>query len=117
MSEEHLTDGQPRASLELGRERRGAQRYPCDLQPCWTESGSALGESADARVYNISATGISLDTPGQVRPGSVLVVKLLSPQSGLSRPLVVRVIHSTAQPNGRWLSGGAFVRRLSDKDL
>jgi hypothetical protein len=98
-------------------ERRGAERFPCDLQPFWTEWGSGQGESSAARVNNISTTGISLDTPVRIRPGSVLVLKLLSPERGLSRPLLVRVIHSSAQPDGRWLSGGAFVRRLSDSEL
>jgi hypothetical protein len=107
----------PGAVPNAAAERRGAERFPCDLQPFWAEWGSGGGESAAARVHNISTTGISLDTPVRIRPGSVLVIKLLSKERGLSRPLLVRVIHSTQKPDGRWLSGGAFVRRLSDKDL
>jgi hypothetical protein len=98
-------------------ERRGAPRYPCDLEPFWMHWGSTGAESAAARVSNISATGVCLETPGRIRLGSVLVLQLLRPAQGMSRPLVVRIIHSTAQPTGRWLSGGAFVRRLSDRDL
>ncbi len=111
----------PRAENEsrvgAAPDRRHAERHPCDLQPFWTEWGSGRGESPLARVRDISAGGIGLLTGCRIRPGSVLVLRLFSESQGMSRPLLVRIIHSHPQPDGQWLSGGAFVRRLSDEDL
>jgi hypothetical protein len=98
-------------------DRRRAERYACELQPFVTEWGSGTGESSTARVRNISTTGLALVTPARVRPGRVLVIKLMRQAEGLSRPLLLRVIHSTQQPDGSWLSGGAFVRHLSEGEL
>jgi hypothetical protein len=98
-------------------ERRRAPRHSCDLAPFWADWGIGGGELPDARVLNISTTGLCLATTGRVRPGSVVVLKLLSEAHSLSRPLLVRIIHSTQQGDGGWHSGGSFVRRLTDQEL
>lgn len=98
-------------------DRRRAERFPCGLQPVISEWGAATGESHMASVANISVTGLALLTPSRISPGRVLVIRLMSKEGGLSRPILVRVIHSTQQPDGTWYSGGAFVRRLSDKEI
>jgi hypothetical protein len=107
----------PHETAATEEDRRRAERYDCDLQPLVREWGSSTGESGMARVCNISRTGIALLTPARVRPGRVLVLKLTGAGGGFARPVLVRVIHSTRQPDGLWLSGGAFVRRLSEEEL
>jgi hypothetical protein len=97
-----------------GIERRRSERHPCDLQPVCSEWGS--GELT-ARLRDISTDGVGLVTPVRIRPGKVLVLKLQKPSGGLSRPILVRVIHSSPQPDGAWWSGGVFVRRLSTTEL
>ena len=67
--------------------------------------------------FDISATGIGLITPHPVRPGTVLVLRLASRTRGVSRPIVVRAMHATAQDGGGWLIGAVFVRRLSAEAL
>ena len=76
-----------------------------------------LNAGGAVQIDNISTTGLCLRTPQRVRPGSVLVLTLPDVARGPSRPLPVRIIHSTRQPEGHWLSGGAFVRRLSEPEL
>lgn len=110
-------DDWPEAPAASADDRRRAERYPCEMQPLISEWGSNTGESSMARVHNISTTGLALLTPARVRPGRVLVIKLQSETLGQSRPLLVRVIHSTQQSDGSWLSGGAFVRRLSEEEI
>ena len=100
-----------------GAERRGAERFACDLSPQVSEWGAGPGESSLARVRDVSATGLGMVTPACIRPGRVLVLKLTSDARGLSRPLLVRIIHSTQQADGNWLSGGAFVRPLTEEEL
>jgi PilZ domain-containing protein len=109
--------GESGAGQAVGVERRVAERFPCDLEPICHEQGSGRGEWVALGVHNISATGIGLVVPHQLRPGTVLVIRLTSSTRAVSRPLVVRVMHATAQGNGSWLTGAVFVRRLSPQGL
>ena len=99
-----------------GSERREAERFPCDVRPFWGEWGTGRC-AATAQVRDVSTTGIGLLMPCWIRPGQVLVIKLCGAVRGLNRPLLVRVIHSTRQPDGHWLCGGTFVRRLTEVEL
>jgi hypothetical protein len=98
-------------------ERREADRFPCEIQPSWSIWGKGWNESWDAKVHDISVSGICLLLRRWVKPGTVLVIKLQTPEQRLSRPLPARVMHATQQSDGSWKVGCAFVRRLSDEDL
>jgi hypothetical protein len=98
-------------------ERREAERFPCDLQPSWSIWGKGWNESWDAKVHDVSVSGISLLLRRWIKPGTVLVIKLQTPNQRLSRPMPARVMHSTQQADGAWQVGCSFVRRLSDEDL
>jgi hypothetical protein len=98
-------------------ERRGRERYPCDLEPSWRILGKPSGESWGARVHDLSATGLSLRIRCWIKPGTVLVVRLHGRGQRLSRPLPLRVMHATAQEDGEWLVGGVFVRPLHEEEL
>jgi hypothetical protein len=104
------------ANTATGAERRQAERFSCDQHSFVSEWGGTDNETEAARVHNISTTGIALLTPNRLRPGRVIVIKLKA-AGGLSRPLLVRVIHSTQQSDGQWLTGGAFVRGLTEEEL
>jgi hypothetical protein len=107
----------PAARIAAGLDRRGAERYPSDVQPSWRMLGGQTGESRVGKVHNISTTGISLMLKHWIKPGKVLVVRLQSREGNLSRPLPVRVMHATAQVDGDWLVGCMFVRTLSGEEL
>jgi hypothetical protein len=101
----------------VGAERRGADRFLCDLEPYCREQGAGRGEWLALGVENLSSTGIGLVTPHRLRQGTILVIRLASRTRGVSRPVVVRIVHSTTLDDGTWLTGGEFVRRLSDEAL
>jgi hypothetical protein len=103
-------------SAATGVERRAEERYPCNVRPFWGECGSGR-YATTGQVRDISATGIGLLMPCWIRPGQVLVLKLYKESQALTRPLLVRVIHCTRQPDDRWLCGGTFVRRLTEGEL
>jgi hypothetical protein len=75
------------------------------------------GESRVASVHDISETGISLRLKRRINPGTVLVLRLQHKDGALSRPLSVRVMHATHQPDGDWLTGCMFIRMLSSEEL
>lgn len=117
MSEHKITAGAKPSKEEEQRERRASVRYPCNLQPSWRELGSNRGFSRIGKVHDISAAGIGLVVERLIKPGTVLVVHLQTIDQRLTRPLPMRVMHATAQPEGTWLVGCEFVRKLSNEDL
>ena len=109
------TDG---ASAKTEVERRGAERFQCELKPSWRILGTQAGESWGGSVHDISKTGISLRLRCWIKPGTVLVVRLHGCGERYSRPLPLRVMHATtAGSDGDWIIGGMFVRPLSDDDI
>jgi hypothetical protein len=98
-------------------ERRAAERYPCDLKPSWRVLGRQSGESWGAQVHDISTGGISLRVPCWIKPGTVLVIRLHGAGDRFSRPLPMRVMHSTQRSEGDWLVGGTFVRSLTAAEV
>lgn len=105
------------ATVHVEVERRGANRYPCDLQPSWRILGKPSGESWGASVHDISATGISLRVRCWIKPGTVLMVRLHGKGERYSRPLPMRVMHATQHAEGEWIVGGMFVRPLTDDEF
>jgi hypothetical protein len=98
-------------------DRRGAARYSCDGQPFWRLAGPCSADSSLAGVRDVSTTGIGLCSKERLKPGIVFVLTLQGRDQRLSRPLPVRVMHSTRQEDGDWLVGCQFVRRLTEQDL
>jgi PilZ domain len=98
-------------------DRRGEERFPCDLRPFWGAQDANRADSPIASVRDVSTTGIGLRVWQGLKPGLVLVIRLETREKKLSRPLPVRVMHATQQAEGDWLIGCQFVRPLSDQDL
>jgi hypothetical protein len=98
-------------------DRRGATRYPLSLQT----TGHVLGPRGNvpwvARITDISATGIGLVFSSRIKPGTVLVITLQGANQKLSRPIPVRVMHSTPLDEKTWRLGCAFVRKVNEEDL
>jgi hypothetical protein len=117
MTNEDFLAPEPSEAPVSPAERRGAERFPCSLQPFWSVVGEEQAESPSASVRDVSATGIGLIVGHPIKPGTVLVLRLQTRDQRLSRPLPARVMHSTARPDGDWLVGCQFVRRLTDEDM
>lgn len=99
------------------RERRRTRRYPCNLDGSCYLTATQDGGAEQVRVRNISAGGISLVFEGYVEPQSVLMIKLANEAQGFSCRLKVRVVYSLQHPNGEWIIGGAFTRKLAEHEL
>ena len=116
MTTEAPLSQEPPEDAALQADRRGAERYACDLQPFWRVAGEGPLD-APAGIHNVSATGIGLRVKQTLKPGTVLILTLQNRDHRLSRPLPVRVMHATALADGDWLAGCQFLRPLSGPDL
>jgi hypothetical protein len=105
-------------SRKGGRDRRRTRRYPCNLDgsPCLTATLEG-GEAQQVRVRNISGGGVSLVFERFIEPQSVLMVKLSNEAQNFSCRLKIRVAYSLEHPNGEWIVGGAFTRKLTEHEL
>jgi hypothetical protein len=99
-----------------GADRRCAPRFPCSLTPSWHEVDVDLAPDL-VKVHNISSTGIGLLVREPVKSGTVLLIQLQGKDRPRSRPLPVRVMHSTTRLEEGWLLGCAFVRPLNNEEL
>ncbi len=97
-------------------ERRAAARHPCALGTSCQRA--ADGENAwDARVIDISATGVGLLLGRRFEPGTLLAFRLEGRSEGQSFNAVARVVHATRQGEGAWLLGCALLDPLDERQL
>ena len=110
-------EGQARepGSPSSGAERRAAPRLPSTLKVMCYPSGSGLLERRQARVRNVSRTGIGLSVDRAWPPDTRLMVEL--PAEDGVRPVRCRVIHSTPQIGGTFLVGCVFESALTDAEV
>jgi hypothetical protein len=99
-------------------ERRASVRHACNLETS-PHLVAALGSDFYlARVRNISPEGISLVVSRTFDPGTVLSMDLIDKRTNhFSDTLAVRVLYAVEHPNGEWIVGGVFNRRLSTDEM
>jgi c-di-GMP-binding flagellar brake protein YcgR len=110
-------------SFGARRERHAAadqrvwMRFPCNVRATYQHVSTLGAPIAEARVLNISATGVGLLVDEPLEAGTLLSVDL-KPDSGAEpRTMLACVVHVTAQANGQFALGCNFIRELSEEDL
>jgi hypothetical protein len=98
------------------RERRTAGRHPCTLETSCLQATDGQN-SWDARVVDISATGVGLLLGRRFEPGTLLSFRLEGPEGGQSFNAFARVVHASRQAAGGWLLGCALVGELDAAQL
>jgi hypothetical protein len=66
---------------------------------------------------SISVHGLALCLNREIEPGTVVSVQLLTPAGWSADALAARVVHATAQADGSWLVGCAWVHPPSADEL
>jgi serine/threonine-protein kinase len=101
----------------LEQERRASLRFPCSLRT----SGRLLGESAhavwEARIQNVSQTGIALISEHTFKRGTILAIRLDDGPSEIGESAYARVVRTTSRKEGGWLIGCTLARRLSESQV
>jgi hypothetical protein len=105
----------PSPRREPESERRVAPRLPSTLRVSCYPAGSGVGDRRQARVRNISRTGMGLVVDRRWDPGTTLILDL--PVGEAPRPSRARVVHATAQPGGLFLIGCVLETPLSEEEI
>jgi hypothetical protein len=103
--------------IAAAAERRAHVRYAHTLRTTCRPLGREAGATWDARVSDLSRTGVAFRMRREVRPGVVLVVSLEGLGGRFSRPLLMRVMRARPEGDGGWEVGCTFVRPLTDDDV
>ncbi len=98
-------------------ERRAWVRYPRRLNVLWQLFGGRSNENWPATIQDVSQAGVGLLINRSFAPSTALSLRVQLKGRASNRPLLVRVKHCTAQPNGDWLAGCTFVVPLKDDEL
>jgi len=96
------------------RERRRVPRFsdsPCSM------TVAVQGDPWPATMRSLSTDGIGMLVSRPFEPGTRVNVTLMNEQKRITRTLPLEVAYSLEHPNGCWVLGGTFGRKLSGTDL
>jgi hypothetical protein len=94
-------------------ERRAANRQRSGQEAIARPQGADRTLSWGASVSDISDTGIGLSVCYPFRPGTYLIIKLVS-ADGAARTCLARVVHVLDQKDGTWHVGCEFAGANDD---
>jgi hypothetical protein len=99
------------------QERRGAERFPVNIDTSCNFVSPVLEDFGTVRIKNVSSDGIGLLVSRKIEPGLLLAITLTNQAKPFTKTMLVRVMHVTAQPGGAYLVGGTFITPLSYDEL
>jgi len=101
-----------------GAERRRSFRHGPERAETFTHLRAVVeGYASQAGIRNISASGISLILDPWIEPETVVTVQLQHRGRMFSCRVPVRVVYLVERPDGDWILGGAFDRKLEGEEL
>jgi hypothetical protein len=99
-------------------DRRRGKRLRCNRKARWRVSGTRSAGSGKATLYDISSSGLSLAVDALLKCGTILDVSVERAEEGyFFLPQSVRVRHVKALPNGNWLIGCRFIKKLEKEEF
>src|SRR5262245_23826147 len=117
LSDEELQGFGARRERHDVADQRVWMRFSCNVRATYQQVSTFGAPTAEARVLNISATGVGLLVDELVEAGTLLSMDL-KPESGSEpRTILACVVHVSAQANGQFALGCNFIRELSEEDL
>ena len=97
-------------------DQRSWMRFPCQLRATFNKIGEPETLMRDARVCNISASGVGLEVKEAIDVGALLNVHVAG-KPGHERTLLACVVHVVKQGDADWQLGCNFIRELSESDF
>jgi hypothetical protein len=112
-----ISTSEKRQQAKSDAERRRAPRYPSDLTVSCRPLLARESGGWQARVLNISRSGIALVLARRFERGALLSMDLEGPQQAVSRSVLARVVHARPDDNNAWIVGCVFSSELLDEEL
>ena len=100
----------------LGPDGRNWTRFPCDVTATVQRLADADPKRYQARVRDISASGVALVLDDDIPTGTLLNAELHG-ASDRTFTILACVVHVTTAPEGGHVLGCNFIRELSEADL
>jgi hypothetical protein len=111
--DQNRTDTRPPAAGE----RRATPRHVClpvevvavAVQPHFT--------ALEASLRDVSTHGVGMVVGAGLGPGTVVALRLPTPQLGRRQTVLARVVHAAADADGSWVIGCALAAPLAEEEL
>jgi hypothetical protein len=97
-------------------DQRNWERFPCNVRALWQSVMAGDQPRCEAKVLNISASGIGLLVGAAVATGTLLSLELLGPSGGQASKVLACVVHA-APRDSQWALGCNFIRELTEQEL
>jgi hypothetical protein len=98
----------------MGFERRAWVRYSSNQESfCHLIAAQMNNTCWLAKTQNISVSGVALLMDAPLERGMLVAIEL----EELSRPLLARVVQTTAHADRSWTAGCEFTSKLSDEEV
>ncbi len=117
MAQESLICDDDTTLIVKAVERRRNVRYPSGRGAASCLVTDEHGDLWPAEVRNVSAGGLSIVLFRPVQQGAILHVELANKVLRFCRRIQMRVLHSHNHPDGGYILGGSFNRKLSASEL
>ena len=92
-------------------------RFATNIHAHFQKVGDERNLRYQAKVFNVSASGVGLEVENRVDTGSLLSVDLLDNQETVRQTMLACVVHVSPSDGGAWSLGCNFIRSLSEEDL
>lgn len=113
MSQLSRTNRRDPPDEKSGVERRAALRYPIGKKALWNVTLFLGGSATEARVRDISTTGIGLLMPEPIETGTRITVELTNKSRLFSCSRIVRVVYVDTISDGQYFIGCEFSTPLT----
>ncbi len=95
-------------------ERRSTARFLCEVRAA---AEAPDGPACEARVRDVTTSGVGLVAGHHFEPGSPVVVTLRRPEGGAATVLPAEVVYSVPFNADEWMLGCVFARPLRGTEL
>jgi hypothetical protein len=98
------------------KDKRIWMRFPCQLTAKIQKVGAALNPVHEARVINVSPSGVGLSVQTPIEAGTLLSVDLTNPAGERAKSILACVVHVTDHAQGDYSLGCNFIRQLQEDE-
>lgn len=97
-------------------DQRETERFAVNAGATCTFAAPVVEDFGPVKVLNVSMGGVGLRLTRRVEPGALMAVTLANAAKGLTKTVLVRVVHVTPEPAG-CLVGGTFLTQLTYQEM